>query len=84
MIGNVEKCVSLGWCMLPVFDHHGNQLSGATKTLMTGGGMRGDSVRLALYEGSPRMLLSIAHLIAGECECTCISFTVAQWLLYFY
>lgn len=64
--GNVEKCVSLGWCMLPVFDRRGNLVSGGTKMMMAGGGMRGDTVRLALYEGSPRMLLSISHPIAGE------------------
>lgn len=51
--------------MLPVFDRHGNLLSGGTKATVTGGGVRGDTVRLALYEGSPRMLLSIAHPIAG-------------------
>ena len=65
--GNVEKCVSLGWCILPVFDRHGNQLSGGGfKASIAGGVARGDSVRLALYEGSPRMLLSIANPIAGE------------------
>ena len=64
--GSVEKCVSLGWCMLPVFDRRGNQLSGGIKASIMGGGARGDDVRLALYEGSPRMLLSIAHPIAGK------------------
>ena len=62
--------MSLGWCMLPVFDRRGNQLSGGVKATMTGGGVRGDTVRLALYESSPRMLLSIEHPIAGECMCS--------------
>ena len=53
--------------MLPVFDRRGNQLSSGVKAMMTGGGVRGDTIRLALYEGSPRMLFSIAHPIAGEC-----------------
>ena len=52
--------------MLPVFDRRGNQLSGGIKASIMGGGARGDDVRLALYEGSPRMLLSIAHPIAGK------------------
>ena len=64
--GNVEKCVALGWCMMPVFDRRGNQLSGSTTRASAGGGGRGDTVRLALYEGSPRMLFSISHPIAGE------------------
>ena len=57
---NVEKCVGLGWCMMQVFDHRGN-----LRNIGRGRG-RGDTVRLALYEGSPRMLLSISHPIAGE------------------
>lgn len=64
--GSVEKCVALGWCMMPIFDRRGNQLSGSTKGILSGGGGRGDTVRLALYEGSPRMLLSITHPVAGE------------------
>ena len=34
--------------MMPVFDYHGNQLSGSTKGILAGGGGRGDSVRLGI------------------------------------
>ena len=49
--------------MMPVFDRRGN---GSTKGILAGGGGRGDTVRLALYEGSPRMLFSISRPIAGK------------------
>ena len=43
---------SAGASILPVFDHHGNQLSdGGFKASISGGVSQGDSVRLALYEG---------------------------------
>ena len=53
--------------MLPIFDHQGNRLSVGIKSGV--GGMAGDttSLRLALYEGSPRVLFSLTHPIAGKC-----------------
>ena len=57
-----DHYVCLGWCMLPLFDHHGNVTKGGKSTTP-------HTVRLALYEGSPRALYTLPHPTAGECVC---------------
>ena len=65
-VGETDRYVCLGWCMLPLFDRRGNITRG-------GKSAASDTVRLALYEGSPRALYTIVHPIAGECSvCVCV------------
>ena len=56
---SVEHQICLGWSMLPLFDRRGNvSRVGKPPSL--------DTVRLALYEGTPRALFSLSHPTAGE------------------
>ena len=64
-VGATDHYVCLGWCMLPLFDHHGNVAKGGKSTTP-------HTVRLALYEGSPRALYTLPHPTAGVwCVCVC-------------
>ena len=71
--GSEERCVCLGWALLPVFDRTTATVGISSSTRHTSSVVRSRGVRLALYEGSPRALYSMGHPGSGEpCVCVCV------------
>ena len=58
--------VCLGWSMFPVFLSTNKQGGSLTKSALSARKANANSVRLPMYEGSPRALFSLSKPTAGK------------------